>query len=233
MTKILVIEDELAVREIIVEMLCAEKFDVIHAADGQAGVQLAQAHSPDLIICDIMMPNLDGYGVLTALRQQPSTAIIPFIFLTAKISKEDLRQGMELGADDYLTKPFTRDELLQAVRVRFDKQAALIRQYMSDRHRAKDLETKVQNLQQFTETRDEIFHKFSEDLRQSVAKINMSIRMLQNAPMGLQQQRYLEILQQECDKEITLLNHVTELRSFLTPDNLHILHQYNLLRKKP
>lgn len=233
MTKILVIEDELAVREIIVEMLCAEKFDVIHAADGQAGVQLAQAHSPDLIICDIMMPNLDGYGVLTALRQQTSTAIIPFIFLTAKISKEDSRQGMELGADDYLTKPFTRDELLQAVRVRFDKQAALIRQYMNDRHRAKDLETKVQNLQQFTETRDEIFHKFSEDLRQSVAKINMSIRMLQSAPMGLQQQRYLEILQQECDKEITLLNHVTELRSFLTPDNLYILHQYNLLRKKP
>ncbi len=231
MSKILVIEDELTVREIIGEMLSAEKFDVIDAENGEVGIQLAPEKSPDLIICDIMMPVLDGYGVLSALRNNVTTAVTPFIFLTAKVSKLDMRQGIELGADDYLTKPFTRDELLGAVMVRLEKQVAMTRYYTSERQRYKELERKMQNLQQFTESRDEIFKKFSEDLRHSVSKINMAIHMLKKTPPGLQRDRYLEILQEECDQEISLLNQVTELRNFLTPENLTILRQYNLLRK--
>jgi DNA-binding response OmpR family regulator len=124
MNKILVIDDEESVRVNLVELLEAEGFDPISAENGRAGVQLARQQLPDLILCDIMMPELDGYGVLDELRQAPATATTPFIFLTAKAERFDLRQGMNLGADDYLVKPFTRDELLKAISARLVKQAA-------------------------------------------------------------------------------------------------------------
>lgn len=128
MTKILVIEDEDQVREIILEMLEAEEFNAIGAENGSVGVQLALEQIPDLILCDVMMPELDGYGVITALRQNPATETIPFIFLTAKASKPDIRQGMDLGADDYLTKPFTLNELLAAISTRLEKKKTIDKQ---------------------------------------------------------------------------------------------------------
>lgn len=121
MSKILVIEDQDDIRSIICEILTAEKFNVIEAEDGHIGVLLAQEELPDLVICDIMMPEFDGYSVMTQLRQNPYIQSVPFIFLTAKASKTDLRLGMELGANDYLTKPFTRDELLGAVNAQVDR----------------------------------------------------------------------------------------------------------------
>lgn len=127
MDKILVIEDEQAVRDVIVDMLDAENFYPVSAQNGQIGVKLAHKHLPDLIICDVMMPEMDGYEVLTHLRQSPETATIPFMFLTAKADKTDVRQGMELGADDYLTKPFTRHELLQAIAARLQRKSAVER----------------------------------------------------------------------------------------------------------
>lgn len=128
MTKILVIEDEQSVRENLLDMLAAEGFDTIGAENGHVGITYVQEYKPDLIICDVMMPQVDGYGVLSLLRRDPATAVIPFIFLTAKADKVDVRQGMELGADDYLTKPFTRDELLGAIAARLKKQADTARQ---------------------------------------------------------------------------------------------------------
>ncbi|HLO83508.1 MAG TPA: EAL domain-containing response regulator [Nostocaceae cyanobacterium] len=125
MPKILVIEDEESVRENLLDLLEAEDFDTIAAANGKIGLHLAMSESPDLILCDMMMPELDGYGVLAALRQDPSTATIPFIFLTAKSAKADFRQGMDMGADDYLTKPFTRAELLSAIMNKLEKYATL------------------------------------------------------------------------------------------------------------
>jgi len=124
MTKILVIEDMQSLRENIVEALELLDFEAVGAENGLVGVQFAQEHLPDLIICDIMMPELDGYGVLEALRQVPETATIPFIFLSAKADKTDIRQGMNKGADDYLTKPFTVEELRSAIAARLEKQAA-------------------------------------------------------------------------------------------------------------
>lgn len=129
--KILVIEDETAVRENILELLDAEGFDPIGAENGRLGVQLALESVPDLILCDVMMPEVDGYGVLNALRSDTVTATIPFIFLTAKSTKADVRQGMDLGADDYLTKPFTRSELLGAIATRLEKQEKLHARYSS------------------------------------------------------------------------------------------------------
>jgi len=129
MTKILVIEDEQALRVNLQTLLEAEDFQSLGAANGRIGVDLAREQLPDLILCDVMMPELDGYGVLAELRQDPVTATIPFIFLTAKADKPALRQGMELGADDYLTKPFTIDEVLKAVTTRLEKQATLDKKY--------------------------------------------------------------------------------------------------------
>ncbi|MBA3923974.1 MAG: response regulator, partial [Nostocaceae cyanobacterium] len=123
MKKILVIEDETILRENIVALLEAEDFEVIAAENGLIGLKIAISELPDVILCDMMMPELDGYGVLTMLRQEPTTTTTPFIFLTARSTKSDFRQGMELGADDYLTKPFTRAELLKAIAIRLTKQA--------------------------------------------------------------------------------------------------------------
>jgi len=121
MKKILVVEDAQALRRDIVEMLGYEGFDVKGAENGAVGVEMAHTYQPDLIICDIMMPVLDGFGVLEALRNNPATATIPFIFLTARTDRPDMRAGMELGADDYVTKPFTAQELIKTVQTRLEK----------------------------------------------------------------------------------------------------------------
>ncbi len=121
MKKILLIEDNADVRENTAEILELAKFQVITAANGKIGVDMAIKEKPDLIICDIMMPELDGYGVLHMLGRQTETASIPFIFLTAKTERADIRKGMEMGADDYLTKPFDDIELLNAIETRFRK----------------------------------------------------------------------------------------------------------------
>jgi len=129
MPKILVIEDENLIRDNIVELLEAEDFEVFDAENGNIGVKLACQHQPDLILCDVMMPELDGYGVLTKLQENPSTATIPFIFLTAKADLGDVRKAMQLGADDYLTKPCTATELLKAIVIRLEKHAILKEHY--------------------------------------------------------------------------------------------------------
>ncbi len=122
MTKILVIEDNPEILGNIVDLLEAEEFDAIGAPNGRIGVELAQQQPFDLVLCDVMMPELDGYGVLTTLRQSEQTANIPFIFLTAKGERTDLRHGMTLGADDYITKPFTPLELQEAIATRLERE---------------------------------------------------------------------------------------------------------------
>lgn len=125
MKNILVIEDNEEVRENLEEILELSGYQVQQAANGKIGVQQALKTPPDLIICDIMMPELDGFGVLNILSKKPLTADIPFIFLTAKSEKADFRRGMDLGADDYLTKPFYKDELLRVVETRLAKSERL------------------------------------------------------------------------------------------------------------
>lgn len=119
--KILVIDDNPHIRENIAEILELADYNVITAENGKEGVALAQNKLPDIIICDIMMPELDGYGVLYLLSKNPTTSNIPFIFLTAKAEMDDLRKGMNLGADDYLTKPFEETDLLNAIETRLKR----------------------------------------------------------------------------------------------------------------
>ncbi|MBC7871597.1 MAG: response regulator [Chitinophagaceae bacterium] len=125
MTKILVIEDHEHLRNDLLEVLRFEGFEVAGAEDGLVGVAAARSYRPDLIVCDIMMPGILGYEVLEQLRQDIKTSTIPFIFLTAKTDRTDMRHGMGLGADDYLTKPFMTAELLDTIRARLDKRDKL------------------------------------------------------------------------------------------------------------
>jgi CRP/FNR family transcriptional regulator, cyclic AMP receptor protein len=119
--KILLIEDNSEIRENTAEILELSNYEVVTAPDGKQGIEMALSSKPDLIVCDIMMPVLDGYGVLHALHKNDSTKNIPFIFLTAKTERLDLRKGMEMGADDYITKPFSGTELLTAIEGRLKK----------------------------------------------------------------------------------------------------------------
>lgn len=123
--KILLIEDNTEMRENISEILELSKYDVVSVKNGKEGVESAEKNKPDLIICDIMMPVLDGYGVLHMLSKNEKTADIPFIFLTAKAEKTDFRKGMEMGADDYITKPFDKIDLLNAIESRLKKSNGL------------------------------------------------------------------------------------------------------------
>lgn len=125
--KILVVEDEEGIRSNLARMLRLEGFDVTEASNGYIGLQLASREMPDLILSDVMMPELDGYGLLEALRADPVTAAIPLIFLTARTDRLDRRRGMNLGADDYLGKPFSRDEVLDAVQARIQRVQVLER----------------------------------------------------------------------------------------------------------
>jgi signal transduction histidine kinase/DNA-binding response OmpR family regulator len=158
--KILVIEDERLLREDILETLECLGFEAIGVENGIVGVQAAQQQKPDLIICDIMMPELDGYGVLETLSQDPETATIPFVFLSAKADKSDLRKGMTLGADDYITKPFTIKELKEAIAIRLEKKAARNRV----EEKLRESEAQFRQLAQ----REELLNRLTKQIRNSL-----------------------------------------------------------------
>ena len=155
---ILLIEDNNEIRENTAEILELANYKVSTAENGKIGVELALKEKPDLIICDIMMPVLDGYGVLHLLNKNPDLASIPFIFLTAKAERSDFRRGMEMGADDYITKPFTDIELLNAIDSRLKKIELLQKNYPADDKGMQEmlLEFEGKNaLQHITENRPE------------------------------------------------------------------------------
>ena len=125
MKRILIIEDNEQILESLQEILLLKNFDVLTAQNGLIGVSLAKKERPDLILCDVTMPELDGFGVLKILRQNSLTTTIPIIFLTARAAREDIREGMDLGADDYLSKPFSVPQLLRAISTRIEKQEVI------------------------------------------------------------------------------------------------------------
>ncbi len=132
MRKLLVIDDHDDIRENIAEILGLAGYEVITAENGKRGVEKALKEHPELVICDIMMPELDGYGVLHLLRKNAATENVPFIFLTARTERQDFRKGMEMGADDYITKPFDDIELLNAIEIRLKKYDILQGKYADD-----------------------------------------------------------------------------------------------------
>jgi CheY-like chemotaxis protein len=156
MKRILLIEDDATVRENTAELLELSDYEVVTASDGKKGVERAKTELPDIIVCDIMMPELDGYDVLVQLSENPKTSGIPFIFLSAKTEHKDVRRGMDLGADDYLTKPFEEDDLLSAIESRLAKIEILKNKNNESR------EDQIQNLSAFREmmrSREQVKYK--------------------------------------------------------------------------
>ena len=236
MTLILVIEDEEQIRLNLQEILVLADFSVVTANDGVKGLNLAKVKSPNLIICDIMMPGMDGLEVLQNLRNDSQTANIPLIFLTAKSERDDLRQGMNLGADDYITKPFEPREILQAVKARLERQAVSTEQYLNEQDKVAKIQQKIKesgtNLevsQQLSQMRENILDQLSQDLRNPLSSINMALHMLKQCKVEEQRQRYLDIIQHEYAREVKLLNEVDNLRELLTDDNTKLLKQFKLL----
>ena len=214
MTKILVIEDELFVRENIVDLLESEEFEVFSTDNGILAILWAQENSPDLVICDVMMPEINGHEVLAEMRELPTTILTPFIFLTAMADKKDIRHGMELGADDYLTKPFTREELLSAIDSRLIKQARLMKQYDEEQQRVQALEQKVKQLEQF-----QLQQEISQEYKQALLKINTAINLIQKIQPGQKRDRHLKIIQETCAKEIALLKQIPNLQTKIQSQN--------------
>lgn len=236
MSTVLVIEDEFQILSNLEEILTLSGHTVITAGDGDQGLKLIQAHRPDLVVCDVMMPAMDGYGVLEAMRQNSATAEIPVILLTARAERGDHRRGMELGANDYVTKPFTTEELLKAIDVQLAKQTALVQKIHQiqdclgeTRRQAEDYRQQEKHSRELALLKDDLLKKLLEDLSNPVSNINLAIRMLENANTDSQRQQYLQVLRQECDREMQMLNEIAELQTLLTPEKAALLRRFNLL----
>lgn len=168
MKKVLLIEDDTVVRENTAELLELANYNVVTAANGKDGISLAKKHLPNIIICDIMMPELNGYGVLQILSKDPITKHIPFIFLTAKTEHKDIRKGMDLGADDYITKPYDESELFSAIESRLAKVAILNEQSNEAIEHIKNVATDIKDLNElknfFADNSEEINYKAGEEI---------------------------------------------------------------------
>lgn len=175
MSKILLVDDEVDLREEVASWLRLEGHEIFEAGDGIEGVNVALRQQPDLVICDILMPRQDGYGTLLEMQSNPATQSIPFIFVTARASREDVRYGMSLGADDYITKPFSREELLAAIEARLNrKQAADLEQT----ERISLLADSLDQAREQHQLRSRMVGMFSHDFRNPLAIIMSSNSLL-------------------------------------------------------
>ena len=222
MKKILVIEDEAPIRQNITELLEAEEYDVFCTDNGIIGALWAQENEPDLIICDIMMPEIDGYEVLKELRKVPSTLLTPFIFLTAMADKNDMRYGMELGADDYLTKPFTLEELLGAIESRLARHEIMMQRYKNERQRAEALQTKLEELQQYANSQHQLKENLPQEVQKALLKLNTAINLLKKiSPNKISEHK--KILQEICAEEIELFKKEPDLQNLMSLENTDFL----------
>ena len=227
MTDILIIEDDLFIRENILELLQNEGYQVSEAATGADGIKLIEEHLWDLIICDIMLPDTDGYSILEFLRQNQNRiiSITQLVFLTAKAEREDLRLGMELGADDYITKPCSPTELLSAIAARLHRRDAYLNSPETIKEIIRGLQQKVQELQRQSNTNEALILKIAEELRHPVSNINLAIKMLTITPSPQARDRYIQILQQECSKEFFLLNQIAK-NNHGSPELIDLLNRF-------
>ena len=216
--QILVIEDDTDTRSNIVEILRSDGFDVLEAIDGESGVESALVHRPDMILCDIVMPTLDGYEVLKRVRDELTTEQTPFIFLTGKESRSEQRQGMCLGADDYLAKPFRRHELLEMLHGQLAKQARYDRHY--DRHKDSlgqqplgDQQQALQAQLQVLQLREQEIQTWvggiTHDLRAPLTTIKVALELLEHQPD--KSDRYLSIARQACAQSDALIEELLTL----------------------
>ncbi|MGG6265891.1 response regulator transcription factor [Leptolyngbya sp. AN03gr2] len=223
MSSVLVIEDDPEILENIEEILELQSYETLTTSSSLAGLQLAKEALPSLVICDVVMPELDGYGVLSELRQQEETATIPFIFLTGRSERADIRMGMELGADDYLTKPFTQEELIGAVQSCLNKYDRLSRQHEAQIQESESIDKQLQTAQELAEMNSVLLQKLSQGLRHPVSNITIATYMLKQNLSSKDFDRYIAILEEECARSTSLLNEVSGLQEYLNPAKINLL----------
>ena len=218
MKTILVIEDEPNVRESLIDLLEVEGFKAISAENGRIGLTIAHDIHPDLVLCDVRMPDIDGYKVLQNLRAHSDTGATPFIFLSAYTAKLDMRRGMELGADDYLFKPFTADELLGAISARLNKQAALIQQFSTPA---------IIPILPSTGSEDGLLNYFYQELRNPLSNLNLVLHWLRHCTP--EEVDHL-VQPQEYSREISVLQQISPLCAHLTPESARLLESCHINR---
>ncbi|MBW4441701.1 MAG: response regulator [Plectolyngbya sp. WJT66-NPBG17] len=223
MSSVLVIEDDPDILENIEEILELQSYETLTTSSSLAGLQLAKEELPSLVICDVVMPELDGYAVLSELRQQTETATIPFIFLTGRSDRADIRMGMELGADDYLTKPFTQEELIGAVQSCLNKYDRLSRQSEAQAQETQTIEKQLQTSQELAEMSSVLLQRLSQGLRHPVSNITIATYMLKQNLADKDSDRYIAILEEECARSTSLLNEVSSLQEYLSPSKINVL----------
>jgi signal transduction histidine kinase len=208
MTKIMIIEDETQIREEVVDWLQFEGYKVLGAANGVAGLALMRQSPPDLILCDIAMPEMNGYDVLVEVRANPLHSHIPFIFLTAAVDRPALRRGMELGADDYITKPFTHAEVLKAIRVGLTKHAAHVAQ---QQQQITALQQALLNEHEQRLLKSRLIAMFSHDFRNPLAALLSFVQLMSRHGERLDAQRQQRYLQRMESSVYTLLQMLDDL----------------------
>jgi two-component system, OmpR family, alkaline phosphatase synthesis response regulator PhoP len=223
MNSVLVIEDDREILENIEEILRLQNFHPLTTSSSMAGLQLAKEALPSLVICDVVMPDMDGYALLSELRQQPETETIPFIFLTGRSERADMRMGMELGADDYLTKPFTQEELIGAVQSCLNKYDRLTRHSEAQAQEAQSIEKQLHISQELAEMNSVLLEKLSQGLRHPVSNITIATYLLKQNLSSKEFDRYIAILEEECARSTSLLNEVSSLQEYLNPSKINLL----------
>ena len=213
MTKILVVEDDTHIRESIVDALEFLEYDIAEAKNGVEGIAKAKSFMPDLILCDVMMPEKDGYAVLLDLSEDPATSDIPFVFLTAKATREDIRKGMTLGADDYLTKPFTSQELIQTIEARLERIERMTRPQVAE----------------LDSLRDYINLTLPHELRTPLAGISGFLQILQSG--------FRDLTDEEMDDLLTHMQNATGrmttlVENFIAYAQARLIHGDQELRQK-
>ncbi|GAB4298164.1 MAG: hypothetical protein Fur0025_36500 [Oscillatoriaceae cyanobacterium] len=226
MKNILVIEDDAVLANNIMAILQEEGFDAVTAENGLAGLTLTIELNPDLILCDMTMAEMDGYEVLQQLKYNPKTALIPVIIVSGNSERRQIRKGIEMGADDYITKPFEIDELLRAVGAIFQKQELREQRWLA-------MTAEMNKLRNVVEAKDNLVTNLNQSLRQPLSNIQMALKLLRENANQEGRDRYLKILQEEFDRELHLINQVSQLQQFLTPENVTLMYQFHIISHQP
>ena len=236
MEKILVIEDEPGVRENLAEILQLAQYEVVVAVDGMEGIELARQHRPDLIICDVMMPRMDGFEVLETLQANPELATIPLIFLTAMADLENLREGMDLGADDYLTKPFELDELLISINSRLRKRNYINQQIEKEKSHVQSLnnlaKTQIKTVYEIEKAlivKDKFIAKLIEKHRILIAELETTLTQLRQSPPISDLNDSLSPLETHIQRQKKILEEAIAMQQLLDQPNLDLLQDYDLI----
>ena len=224
---ILVIEDEKATRNNLLTFLTSEGFNAIGAENGNTGVELATGHIPDLIICDILMPGMDGYDVLFHLQQNPRTNTIPFIFLIVNNEEDFLTQNKFINQDDYVRKPITREKLRNAINSKLNPQNNNSLQ-SSLELQIEELTEKLQKMEEYNQAKDLLLVNLCTILKKDLLSVNQNLNNLKIINTSPEQNQDINQIQQDFASILSMINHVGKLQQVITTENYQLLDEFEI-----